>query len=108
MGAVADAVAIESHLADEVLFQSLAEEDQRMSPVHNNRYDLEGIELPRLIKTAIVSKIVPMGNFRGGPGGRCLIVLALLHYFGYPVYRILAQYGHRLQILRHIAGRFRR
>lgn len=79
-----------------------------MSTVHNDRYDLEGIELSRLIKTAIVGKIIPMGNFRGGPGGRCLVVLALLHYLGYPAYRILAQYGHRLQILRRIAAKFRR
>lgn len=79
-----------------------------MSPVYNDRYDLAGIELSRLIKTAIVGKFVPMGNFRGGPGGRCLVVLAVLHYLGYPVYRILAQYGHRLQILRRIAVKLRR
>jgi hypothetical protein len=79
-----------------------------MSTIHNRRYDLGGLELSRLMKTAIFSKIVPMGNFRGGPGGRCLVVLALLHYLGYPGYRILAQYGHRLRLLKRIAGRLKR
>lgn len=78
-----------------------------MSTIHNDRYDLKGVELSRLIKTALVSKIVPLGNFRGGPGGRCLAVLALLHYFGYPMYRILAQYGHRLQLLRRFVAKLR-
>lgn len=78
-----------------------------MSTVHNDRYDLAGIELSRLIKTAIVGKIIPMGNFRGGPGGRCLVVLALLHYFGYPAYRLLAQHGQRLRLLRRIAEKIR-
>lgn len=79
-----------------------------MNPVCNNRHDLQGNELPRLIKTAMMSKVVPLGNFRGGPGGRCLAVLTLLHYFGYPIYRILAQYGHRLQMFRRLAARLRR
>lgn len=74
-----------------------------MSTVQNSRYDLGGLEISRLIKTVIFSKIMPMGNFRGGPGGRCLVVLALLHYLGYPVYRILAQYGHRLRFLKRLA-----
>lgn len=78
-----------------------------MSTVHNERYDLEGIELSRLVKIAIFSKIVPMGNFYGGPGRRCLVVLALLHYFGYPIYRIRARYGHRLQVFQRIAAKFR-
>lgn len=78
-----------------------------MSPVRNNRYDLAGLELSRLIKTAIVAKLVPMGNFRGGPGGRCLVVLALLHYLGYPVYRLLAQYGQRLRLLRRFTAKLR-
>lgn len=73
-----------------------------MNTVHNRRYDLSGTEISRLIKIAIFSKIMPMGNFRGGPGGRCLAVLSVLHYFGYPVYRALAQYGHRLRFFKRI------
>jgi hypothetical protein len=78
-----------------------------MSKSLNNRYDLRGLELARLIKITLLGKYVPMGNFGGGPGGRCLAVLSLLHYLGYPMYLILARYGHRLQVLRRIAGKLR-
>lgn len=78
-----------------------------MSTSLNERYDLRGLELARLIKIALLGKYVPMGNFRGGPGARCLAVLGTLHYLGYPLYLLLARYGHRLQFLRRIAGKLR-
>ena len=78
-----------------------------MSTSLNQRYDLRGVELARLIKIALLGKYVPMGNFRGGPGVRCLAVLGTLHYLGYPLYLLLARYGHRLQLLRRIAGKLR-
>ena len=78
-----------------------------MSTVQNKRCDLEGLEISRLVKTAIFSKIIPMGNFRGGPGGRCLVVLSLLHYAGYPVYLLLARYGHRLRFLKRLAAKLK-
>ena len=78
-----------------------------MNRVLNKRYDLQGLEISRLARLALWSKIVPMGNFHGGPGGRCLIVLTLLHYFGYPVYQLRARYGHRLHFLRRIATKLR-
>ncbi len=78
-----------------------------MSTSQNERYDLRGLELARLIKIAFLGKYVPMGNFRGGPGARCLVVLGTLHYLGYPLYLLLARYGHRFQLLRRIAGKLR-
>jgi hypothetical protein len=79
-----------------------------MNSVLNKRYDLQGLEISRLARLALWSKFVPMGNFHGGPGGRCLIVLLTLHSFGYPIYMILARYGHRLRLLRRIATKLRR
>ncbi|MBU1567609.1 MAG: hypothetical protein KJ630_18530 [Proteobacteria bacterium] len=73
----------------------------------NSRYDIDGLEISRLARVALWSKFVPMGNFHGGPGGRCLAVLILLHYLGYPMYLLLARYGHRLHLLRRIAAKFR-
>lgn len=78
-----------------------------MSTSLNQKYDLRGLELARLIKIALIGKYVPMGNFRGGPGLRCLAVLGILHYLGYPLYLLLARYGHRLQLLRRLAGKLR-
>lgn len=73
----------------------------------NKRYDLEGLEISRLTKMAMWGKYVPMGNFHGGPGGRCLVVLIFLHYFGYPLYLVLARYGHRQNLLRRIVVKLR-
>ncbi len=78
-----------------------------MSHVLNKRYDLKGLELLRLVRLALLSKVVPMGNFHGGPGGRCLAVLFLLHYFGYPLYLILAKFGHRLHFLKRIVSKLK-
>ena len=79
-----------------------------MNSVLNKRYDLQGLEISRLARLALWSRFVPMGNFHGGPGSRCLVVLLLLHFFGYPMYMILARYGHRLRLLRRIATKLRR
>jgi len=79
-----------------------------MSRIINNRYDLHGLEIARLAKTALWGKIIPMGNFQGGPGGRCLAVMFLLHYCGYPMYLVIARYGHRLQLLRRIAAKLKK
>lgn len=102
------AVEIQSVFAHAMFSQSLAGENKRMSRIINNRYDLNGLEIARLAKTVFWGKVVPMGNFQGGPGGRCLAVLALLHYCGYPMYLIIARYGHRLQLLRRIAAKLKK
>jgi hypothetical protein len=79
-----------------------------MKTVLNKRFDLVGNELSRLLKIALFGKFVPIGNLRGGPGARCLAILSLLHYFGYPLYWIVARYGHKLQFLRRLVARLRR
>jgi hypothetical protein len=78
-----------------------------MNRTFNKRYDLQGLEISRLARLALWSEIIPLGNFRGGPGGRCLAVLILLHYLGYPMYLLLARYGHRLHLLRRITAKLR-
>jgi hypothetical protein len=77
-----------------------------MKTVLTGRYDLQGNEVSRLGKTALLSKWLPLGNFRGGPGGRCLLTLVVLHYFGGIIYFILAKYGDRLALLRNMKKRF--
>ncbi len=76
-----------------------------MKPVLNNRFDLTGNEMSRLLRLSAFGKFIPIGNLRGGPGLRCLVVLSVLHYFGYPVYFIKAKYGHRLGKIKALAKR---
>lgn len=79
-----------------------------MKTVVNKRFDLGGNELPRLIKTAIFGKFIPIGNLRGGPGARCLAVLSILHYLGYPLYWFVGRYGSKLHFLKRVVDRLRR
>lgn len=78
-----------------------------MKTVLNKRFDLGGNELSRLIKTALFGKFIPIGNLRGGPGARCLAILSLLHYLGYPLYWLVARYGHRLHFLKRVISKLR-
>jgi hypothetical protein len=71
------------------------------------RFDLSGTEITRLLKIVAFGKILPIGNLRGGPGGRCLAVLTVLHYFGYPLFWVNARYGPQLAPLRRIVRRIR-
>jgi len=79
-----------------------------MKTVLNKRFELTGNEFSRLLGMSLFGKFIPIGNLRGGPGLRCLAVLTLLHYCGYPGYWIKAKYGHRLQFMRRIVNRIRR
>ncbi|MBL8498185.1 hypothetical protein ABF87_04360 [Nitrosomonas sp. JL21] len=78
-----------------------------MSKVLKKNYDLQGLEIFRVVKIALISKILPIGNFATGPGVRFLIILSLLHHFGYPIYLLLARFGQRVNILRQISARLR-
>lgn len=73
----------------------------------NRRFDLAGNELSRLLKLAIFGKFIPLGNLWGGPGARCLVILSILHYLGYPLYLVVAKYGHRLHVPRRIVAKLR-
>lgn len=76
-----------------------------MKRVLSKSYDVMGHGILRLIKLAVIGKGIPIGNLRGGPGVRCLAVLGVLHYFGYPLYWVNAKYGQHLGLLRSVLGR---
>ena len=79
----------------------------QMKTTLNKRYDLTGSEISRLAKNILLSKFIPTGNLRGGPGLRCLVTLAVLHYLGGILYQVQARYGHKLQPLRRLAEKLR-
>lgn len=72
-----------------------------MKRIFTARYDLQGLDILRLARLALLGKYLPLGNLLGGPGARCLGVLLFLHYLGYPFYTIITRHGHRLQRLRN-------
>lgn len=67
-----------------------------MKRIFTKSFDLEGIEHFRVMRLTMMSKIFPLGNFTTGPGGKCLLVLAFLHYLGRPCFWIYTRYEEQL------------
>jgi hypothetical protein len=78
-----------------------------MNKILNKNYDLQGLEISRIAKMTMIGKLLPLGNLRGGPEIRHLLILNLLHHYGYFMYLFLARYGQHLAVLRRIAARLR-
>ncbi len=73
-----------------------------MKNIFTARFDLAGSEIHRITRTLTLNRIIPVGNLAGGGGIRCLLVLAILHTFGRPVFELLMrqeQRAHRLHML---------
>jgi len=78
-----------------------------MKSLLNKRYDITGNELLRVVKLSAFARFVPVGNLRGGPGLRCLVVMFVLHYLGAPLYAVLARYGQKVSVFHRIANKLR-
>lgn len=74
-----------------------------MKRLLSSNFDLTGSETLRVGRTFVMSKLIPLGNFGGGPNIRCLLVLMVLHYFSKPVFWLLVREEHFVyRILRKI------
>ena len=76
--------------------------------IFSDRYDIEGSSVFRLCQFAVLAKFFPVGNLRGGPGIRCLVVLAVLHSFGARIFTLAIRQEARLHRLYQAINRFRR
>ena len=56
------------------------------------KYDIAGNSFYRVFKLCCLNKIVPIGNFKHGPGLKASLVLLLLHYLGKPIYMLSTRY----------------
>lgn len=75
--------------------------------IFNQRYELAGSGMLRLIKHLILHRFIPLGNLFGGPGAKCLVMLSLLHYFGGPIYWILINWERPLRFLYNRVKKFK-
>ena len=62
----------------------------------SKRLDLTGNSVLRVCRLQLLARLIPMGNYRGGAGFRCLLVLAVLHYLGGPVFQVLIRFERQL------------
>lgn len=76
--------------------------------VRDRLFQPAGIEIGRSGRLFALSRIIPLGNWNGGPGWRCLVILWLGHNSGRILFPVLVRYEgllagiyKRIQRLRH-------
>ena len=62
-------------------------------------YDLSGNGILRVFRQQVTAKFIPMGNYRGGAGLKCLLVFSVLHYLGKPIFLVLIRFERQLSWL---------
>lgn len=65
----------------------------------NTRFDLYGNEINRIGKYYLISRIARFGNYGGGPGLKCLLIVFIAHFFGKPLGWILVFFEEQLKLL---------
>ena len=73
-----------------------------MYKVTHRRLEAGRGDILRQARLALLDRFIPLGNFGGGPGWRCLAVMTVLHYLGRPLFIILIRYE------RQLTGMYRR
>lgn len=65
-------------------------------------FDISGNSIFRLTRFYILSRVIPMGDNRGGPGWKCLLVLIVYHYFGRHIYWFDGRFHRITNLLRRV------
>lgn len=75
----------------------------RKETVQTARYDIAGNNIIRVSRLSHFARFIPVGNLGGGPGGRCLLVLLMLHSpVGRFLYWFKARYSSQAERLKRI------
>jgi len=67
-----------------------------MYKVTHQRLEAGRGDILRQARLALLDRFIPLGNFGGGPGWRCLAVMTVLHYLGRPLFVVLIRYESQL------------
>jgi len=76
-------------------------------PLLNSLYDLSGNSIVRVFRQQITAKFIPMGNYRGGAGLKCLLIFFVLHYVGRPLFFVLIRFERQLSLLYKVRERMK-
>ena len=79
-----------------------------MKTLLTRRFDLAGSEISRIIRMLMFNRLIPVGNLGGGGGVRSLVVLAILHLLGQPIFWLLIKQEQRVHALHKIVNRLKR
>lgn len=69
-------------------------------------YDLTSNPISRVFWHSLRSRCIPMGNYRGGAGLKCLVILSVTHYFGRPIFWCITRFEPQMARLYRIRERF--
>lgn len=67
--------------------------------VLNKRLDLTGNSVLRVAGQQLLARCIPLGNYRGGAGFKCLVIFVVLHYAGKPLFHVLIRFERQLHSL---------
>jgi len=76
-----------------------------MKRLFTAQFDISGNSIYRVIKTGMLNKVIPVGNFKQGPGLRPACTLWVLHNFGRPLFWFGVRFERQLHYLRRILFR---
>ena len=79
-----------------------------MKTLLTRRFDLAGSEISRIIRMLMFNRLIPVGNLGGGGGVRSLVVLAILHLLGRPIFWLLIKQEQRVHALHKVVNRLKR
>lgn len=82
--------------------------NEMMQPLLSQRYDLAGNGILSVFRHQLMAKCIPLGNYKGGAGFKCLAVFVVLHYLGAPVFYVLIRFERHVNYLHKILERLRR
>lgn len=69
--------------------------------VMNCGYDLSSSPVHRVLRHYLLSRLIPMGVYRGGAGLKCLLVVLVIHSLGRPIFWFITRFE------RHVARMYR-
>lgn len=79
----------------------------RQKKLVNDRFDLTGISIVRIIKHFFLSRFIPMGNFAGGPRLKPILLLFFVHYAGQPLFWFTTRFERQMILLYRLLSKFR-
>jgi hypothetical protein len=83
-------------------------EEKSNKMLFTRRYDLAGNPILRTSRHQVLSRCIPLGNYRGGAGFKCLLAFVVLHYFGKPIFSILVRCERQAAFLYKMRNRFKK
>lgn len=65
-------------------------------------FDMASSPLYRIFHHYLLSRVIPMGMYRGGAGLKCLLVMSMSTYLGQPLFWVATRFERQIASIRRI------